>query len=235
MIQLPWLDADTPFPPASEALVEPNGLLAVGGDLSVERILAAYRGGIYPWFSPGEPILWWSPDPRLVLKPEEIHITRSFSKILRNRPYEVRFDTSFETVMRACAEPREPGGGTWISEEMIAAYVALHQAGYAHSVETWVDNQLVGGLYGMAIGRMFFGESMFSRAADASKIALTYLCEVLNKHGYPLVDCQMHTPHLARMGAVLMPRNAFCAEVERLVAETPMIGKWDFRFINTPF
>lgn len=235
MIQLPWLESETPFPPVSSALQEPNGLLAVGGDLSVERILAAYRKGIYPWFSPGEPVLWWSPDPRLVLEPSQFHVPRSFAKVLRNRAYEVRFNTAFEAVMRACAAPREPGGGTWITEEMIAAYVALHRAGYAHSVETWVDGELVGGLYGMAIGRMFFGESMFSRMADVSKIALYYLCETLKEHDFPLIDCQMHTQHLARMGGVLMPRAQFCQQVETLVAETSMIKVWDFKYSSIPF
>lgn len=230
MIHLPWLGSSHRFPPVETALTEPDGLLAAGGDLAPERVLAAYRHGIFPWFGPGEPVLWWSPDPRLVLRPASLVISRSLDKVLRNRPYEVRFDTAFEAVMRACAAPRGEQGGTWISEDIIAAYVALHQQGYAHSVETWVNGQLAGGLYGVSVGRMFYGESMFSRVADGSKIALVHLCQVLQQHGYPLIDCQMQTAHLQRMGGETMARAEFCRQVSDLVQQTSIIKAWDFRF-----
>lgn len=174
---IPWLTNNMPFPAAGRALSSPNGLLAAGGDLSAPRLLEAYRHGIFPWFNSGEPILWWSPDPRMVLFPDEFKISRSLGKTLRHGKHEVRCDTAFEEVMRACAAPRDDQGGTWIHEDMIAAYGALHELGYAHSVETWLDGKLVGGLYGIAIGRMFYGESMFHTSRDASKIALAHLGE----------------------------------------------------------
>jgi leucyl/phenylalanyl-tRNA---protein transferase len=182
---IPWLNDNTPFPPVELALRLPNGLLAAGGSLSVLHLLEAYRHGIFPWFNPGEPILWWSPDPRMVLIPSEFKVSRSLAKVLRNTPYEVRTDTAFEQVMRSCAAPRtnHQGGhhGTWIDNDMIAAYCALHQLGYAHSVEVWMNGQLVGGLYGVGIGRMFYGESMFSKANNASKIALAHLARQLER------------------------------------------------------
>ena len=224
--------ADYHFPPVEAAMADPNGLLAMGGDLSPQRLLCAYRQGIFPWYGPGEPVLWWSPDPRMVLRPELVHITRSLSKVLRNRPYEVRFDTAFVEVIRACATPRSEEGGTWISEAMIAAYSQLFDLGYAHSVETWVDGNLAGGLYGVALGRMFFGESMFSRERDASKIALVHLCRHLQRQHFPLLDCQMHTDHLARMGAKPMARMAFCAQVRQLTALPVMPGPWQNSFAN---
>lgn len=230
MLRLPWLDQGPDFPPVASALAEPDGLLAAGGDLSASRLLEAYRHGIFPWYGPEQPILWWSPDPRLVLRPSNIRISRSMDKVLRNRSYEVRFDTEFERVVRACAAPRDEDGGTWISEDMIVAYRALHELGFAHSVETWVDEQLVGGLYGINIGRMFYGESMFSRVADASKIALVHLCQVLKQHDYPLIDCQMQTAHLQRMGGETMPRAQFCQEVAELVLQPSIIKSWDFSF-----
>jgi len=210
------------FPPVETALREPNGLLAMGGDLSVERLLEAYRHGIFPWFNPGEPILWWSPDPRMVLVPGDVHVTRSLAKRMRNAGFELRVDTAFADVMRACAAPRcidMQGGesGTWISPQMVAAYTRLFDAGYAHSVETWHDGVLVGGLYGVAIGRMFYGESMFSREPDASKIALVRLARQLQQWEFGLIDCQMETPHLASLGARTMPRAAFAARVAELV------------------
>ena len=227
MKRLPWLLADSPFPPLESAWQEPPGLLAAGGDLSAARLLQAYRLGIFPWFSPGEPILWWSPDPRMVLIPSALHITRSLAKVLRNRPHEVRFDTAFAAVMQACAgTPRRGQRGTWIVPEIEAAYGRLFELGYAHSIETWVDGQLVGGLYGVAIGRMFYGESMFSWQPDASKIALHALCRFLVDHDFPLIDCQMHTPHLARMGAQLLPRQQFATEVARLVQLPGLPGRW---------
>lgn len=216
------------FPPVDTALADPNGLLAMGGDLTVERLLDAYRHGIFPWFNPGEPILWWCPDPRMVLVPGEVRVTRSLSRRIRNGGFELRVDSAFADVMRACAAPREDAGGTWISPVMIAAYSRLFEAGYAHSVETWRDGQLVGGLYGVAIGRMFYGESMFSREADASKVALVRLAQQLQRWDFGLIDCQMETPHLASMGARTMPRTAFTARLKELVNLPHRSGPWTF-------
>jgi leucyl/phenylalanyl-tRNA--protein transferase len=216
------------FPPVETALADPNGLLAMGGDLSTARLLDAYRHGIFPWFNPGEPILWWSPDPRMVLVPGEVRVTRSLAKRIRNAGFEVRVDTAFAEVMRACAAPREGESGTWISPAMVAAYTRLHQAGYAHSVETWHDGRLVGGLYGVAIGRMFYGESMFSREPDASKVALVRLAQQLQRWGFGLIDCQMETSHLASLGARTMPRAAFIARLAELVNWPHRPGPWNF-------
>lgn len=214
---IPWLEPGDPFPPVDMALRDPDGLLAAGLELTPQRILDAYRQGIFPWFSEGQPVLWWSPDPRMVLVPSEIRVTPSMRKVLRNRPYEVRCDTAFEAVMRACAEPREGQAGTWISDHMIAAYGALHMQGWAHSVETWVDGELAGGLYGLALGRMFYGESMFSRARDTSKIALVHLARYLESQGYALIDCQMNTAHLASMGGREIARSEFCRVLSQSV------------------
>jgi len=221
-----WLGADTPFPALASALKEPNGLLAVGGDLSPRRLLDAYRHGIFPWYSEGDPILWWSPDPRMVLFPGELHVTRSLAKTLRNRAYEVRVDTAFEEVVRGCAAPRPSQPGTWITAEMRAAYRRLHGLGYAHSVETWIDGALAGGLYGVGIGRVFFGESMFSRARDASKIAFVHLVGRLLAEGYGLVDCQMHTAHLESLGARQVPRAEFARRLRELVDYPRPPGRW---------
>lgn len=217
---IPWLTEQTHFPSPDQALREPNGLLAAGGELSTERLLSAYRQGIFPWFNPDDPVLWWSPDPRMVLFPEEFRLSHSLAKLWRAGTFEVRNDTAFEQVMRACAEPRpctEPGrsdlGGTWIDEQMIAAYGELHQRGFAHSVEIWRDEELVGGLYGVALGRMFYGESMFSRASNTSKLALAHLAMQGN---YGLIDCQMHTSHLASLGARLISRKEFLVRIEAL-------------------
>ena len=314
---IPWLSDNAPFPPVEHALRLPNGLLAAGGNLSVPRLLDAYRHGIFPWFNPGEPILWWSPDPRMVLIPSEFKISRSLAKVLRNTPYEVRTDTAFEQVMRSCAAPRtnHQGGhhGTWIHEDVIAAYCALHQLGYAHSVEVWMPKksfqlqiegetrrqrandmdsaistamsarcpatklsscdspvewpvvtpgsqrsiaeelalELVGGLYGVCIGQMFYGESMFSNASNASKIALAHLARQLERwqispssldtpcvscaepveaSGVPrtgMIDCQMNTHHLASLGAREIPRSEFIARLQELVHCAP-ITNWQF-------
>ena len=218
----------TYFPPVETALREPNGLLAMGGDLSVARLLDAYRHGIFPWFNPGEPILWWSPDPRMVLVPDAIHVARSLAKRIRNGGFELRVDTAFGEVVRACAAPRDGALGTWISPAMIAAYTRLFDAGYGHSVEVWRDDKLVGGLYGVAIGRMFYGESMFSREPDASKVALVRLAQQLQRWEFGLIDCQMETPHLARMGARPMPRPVFTARVAELVNLPSRPGPWSF-------
>jgi len=214
---LAWLERDDPFPPVDTALRDPNGLLCAGADLSVERLLAAYRGGIFPWYSGREPILWWSPDPRMVLFCDELKVSRSLSKSVRNKGFEVRTDSAFARVIRACAAPRKGESGTWLGKAMQAAYVSLHRAGYAHSFETWRDGKLVGGLYGVAVGRMFFGESMFSAETDASKVALVGLVEEMRRRGMPLIDCQQRTPLLASLGAREIPRREFLRRISALV------------------
>ncbi len=220
-----WLEGNTPFPPLSSALAEPNGLLAAGGELSIERLLTAYRSGIFPWYSAGQPVLWWSPDPRMVVLPSEFAPKRSLAKVLRNKVYEVRCDTAFEAVMRACAgTPRDGQDGTWITEEMIGAYVRLHRAGHAHSIETWIDGELAGGLYGLAIGRMFYGESMFSHSTDASKIAYAHLCAFLAGQECGMIDCQMNTDHLASLGGHEIPRVQFVRALDALVHAPAMRG-----------
>lgn len=223
-----FLDTDTPFPPVEQALLKPNGLLAAGGDLSAQRLLEAYRHGIFPWFNVGEPILWWSPDPRMVLIPGEFKISKSLRKTLRNKCYEVRVDSAFRQVMCACAAPRREQAGTWIHEDMIAAYTGLYQMGVAHSVETWMNGSLVGGLYGIAIGRMFYGESMFSHVTDASKIAIAHLAAQLQRWGYGMIDCQMNTPHLASLGAREIPRAEFMHRLRELIHYPNPPQKWQF-------
>ncbi len=225
---IPWLDRNTPFPDVAKALRQPNGLLAAGADLSIDRLLAAYRNGIFPWFSDGDPLLWWSPDPRMVLFTAELKVTRSLAKSIRNRGYEVRIDTAFAKVLEGCAGPRRDQPGTWLGSEMRAAYHRLHQLGYAHSFETWHREILVGGLYGVAIGRMFFGESMFSRATDASKVALAALVGELRARGFPMVDCQMNTSHLASLGAREIKRADFVRTVRALVNYAEPPGRWDY-------
>jgi leucyl/phenylalanyl-tRNA--protein transferase len=221
-----WLRSDEPFPPVQSALAEPNGLLAAGGNLDPDRLITAYRHGIFPWFGENQPVLWWSPDPRMALAPAALRVTRSLAKTLRNKHYEMRADSAFRAVMHACAEPRRDQDGTWINREMIAAYCALHERGIAHSIETWINGELVGGLYGVALGRMFFGESMFSRVTDASKIALTHLARQLERWDYGLIDCQVHTAHLASMGAREMPRYAFMRKLGELVNYPQTTGAW---------
>jgi len=234
---IPWLQRDDAFPPADEALMEPNGLLAAGADLSVPRLLAAYRQGIFPWFNPGEPILWWSPDPRMVLYPHVFKCSRSLRRRLSRGDHEVRVDTAFTQVMQACAAPRPGQRGTWISQAMLTAYAALHVAGHAHSFETWMPGEsgpeLVGGLYGVALGRVFFGESMFSRRSDASKIALAHLVAELAARGFELIDCQMSSPHLASLGAREIPRQVFSAMLTELTDRQMPTGPW--RRIASPF
>lgn len=226
---LTWLERGDPFPPPSAAMKDPNGLLCAGADLSLPRLLDAYRHGIFPWYSGDEPILWWSPDPRMVLFCDELKVARSLAKNLRNKGFELRIDTAFAEVLRGCAGPRRDGAGTWLGPAMRAAYAALHRAGHAHSFETWRDGALVGGLYGVAIGRMFFGESMFSRATDASKVALVGLVRVLRAHGFPLVDCQQRTPLLASLGAREIPRRDFLRRVAALVNYAEPPGSWTHR------
>jgi leucyl/phenylalanyl-tRNA--protein transferase len=223
---IPWLEPHHPFPPASTALAEPNGLLAAGADLSAARLIEAYRSGIFPWFSDDQPVLWWSPDPRMVLFPQEFKIARSLAKRLRKRDYEIRTDSCFEAVMRACAAPRAAQDGTWITDEMIAAYSALNQRGVAHSVETWVGGVLAGGLYGIALGRMFYGESMFARATDASKLALAHLVRQLARMDFGMIDCQMRTAHLASFGAREIPRSEFMLKLQELVNYPTQSGEW---------
>lgn len=223
--------APSAFPPVERALQEPNGLLATGGDLSVARLLDAYRHGIFPWFNPGDPILWWAPDPRMVLFPDEVRVSRSLAKRMRQGGFEIRTDTAFVEVMQACAAPRsrEAGHtGTWIAPAMVAAYTRLHQQGYAHSVEVWEHGALVGGLYGVAIGRMFYGESMFSRMPDASKIALVHLCRQLQRWGFGMIDCQMETAHLASMGARPIARSIFCTKLTGLIDLKNPPSPWCF-------
>lgn len=204
------------FPPPHLAMKE--GLLAVGGDLSVERLLLAYRSGIFPWYSEGEPILWWSPDPRLVLYPHELRISRSLRKVIKRKLFHITFDHDFEAVITGCAEAkRSYGEGTWITGEMKSAYIELHRRGYAHSVEVWQEEKLVGGLYGVAIGRAFFGESMFSRVSNASKVAFVSLVETLGKKRFTLIDCQVRTDHLIRFGAKEVSRKVFLVQLEKAV------------------
>ena len=206
------LDGTSPdigFPDTHLAESDPNGLLAIGGDLSSRRLIEAYRHGIFPWFSRGQPILWWSPAPRMVLYPAEFHVSRSLRKSMRTRGYEVSLDQAFEPTILACAAPRDQTNGTWLLPEMISSYAALHEAGIAHSVEVWQGNELVGGLYGIALGQIFFGESMYSRRTDASKIALVLLAEIACRHPFRLIDCQVYTPHLASLGAREIDRDSF--------------------------
>jgi leucyl/phenylalanyl-tRNA--protein transferase len=209
------------------ALRRPDGLLAAGGDLSVATLVRAYRHGIFPWFNEGDPVLWWSPDPRMVLPCAEFHVSRTLGRRLKRRDVRVSFDEAFAELVDACAAPREPDGGTWLVDEMQAAYVALHEAGLAHSVEVWRDDRLVGGLYGVALGRMFFGESMVSREPDASKIALAWLSAQLLEWEMPIIDCQMATPHLASLGARGVPRRQFTAWVGALTSQ-PGPAEWRF-------
>ena len=200
------------------------------GDLSPERLLAAYRHGVFPWFNEDDPILWWSPDPRMVLFPNELKVSRSLNKTLRKRNYKICVDKDFFQVMQACSEPRKGQAGTWIHAEMIAAYVTLHELGLAHSVEVWQDDQLIGGLYGIAIGQMFFGESMFSRETDASKIAFVHLVRQLQAWGFGMIDCQMKTSHLATFGAREIPRQEFSQTLGKLVTCASQAGKWQFDY-----
>jgi len=216
-----WLKPDGDrewFPPLDQVLDEPEGLLAAGGDLSVPRLLAAYRRGIFPWYSAGQPVLWWSPNPREVLCPAEFRLSRSLAKTLRNRGFAVTFDGDFAAVVDACAARREHSPGTWITPEMRAAYCELHARGHAHSVEVRLEGALVGGLYGVLLGCMFFGESMFSRERDASKVALARLAERAIVAGVQLIDCQLPTPHLRSLGSKPMPRLEFSALVARFTA-----------------
>lgn len=235
-IDLHWLgkDENAPFPDVSTALDEPDGLLAAGGDLSESRLLNAYRNGIFPWFSQGQPILWWSPNPRMVFKTDAIHASQKFRRQMKKSTWQIRVDTCFDRVIRQCATvPRKGQNGTWIHPEMLEAYGNLHRQGYAHSVEVFSGEKLIGGIYGIAIGRMFFGESMFSLENGASKVALVALGKILYRWGWPLLDAQVENPHLQFMGAAFMPRAEFISEVARLCSLAEMPGPWNHRI--TPF
>lgn len=226
IFQLDPRRSDAPFPDVELAEREPNGLLAVGGDLSPTRLVNAYRHGVFPWYSPGQPILWWAPDPRTVLFPERLKVSRSLRKTLRRRLFQASLDQAFSEVVQACAEPRRDQPGTWIVPEMIQAYGLLHHHGLAHSVEVWQDRDLVGGLYGVAMGRVFFGESMFSKASDASKVALVHLVNVLGDWGYRLIDCQVYSEHLSSLGAESIGRHRFSQLLRSLLREPPDPSAW---------
>ena len=225
---IPYLSASDPFPPVEFALREPNGLLAAGGDLSPARLLDAYARGIFPWFGDEDPLLWWSPDPRMVLLTGELRVSRSLRRVIQSGRFHVTLDTAFDDVVRGCAEPRPGQEGTWITADMMEAYSRLAALGWAHSVEAWVDGELAGGLYGVAIGRMFFGESMFARATDASKVAFVHFVRQLERWQVPMIDCQMSTAHLASLGAREIPRAAFLREVQHLVGLPGLPSPWRF-------
>ncbi|HTY48529.1 MAG TPA: leucyl/phenylalanyl-tRNA--protein transferase [Steroidobacteraceae bacterium] len=224
MKTITWLspqDAPDRFPPVERALDDPAGLLAAGGDLSAQRLLAAYQRGIFPWYSAGQPVLWWSPDPRAVLLPQEFRLARSLAKTLRNRGFELRVNGDFQAVIEGCAAPRAHSPGTWLIPEMRTAYLDLHRLGFAHSVETWLDGALVGGLYGIRLGGVFFGESMFTRVRDASKAAMAHLVGLCLSGGIALIDCQLQSGHLASLGSRSIPRRQFQALLRRHVEPVP--------------
>jgi leucyl/phenylalanyl-tRNA--protein transferase len=226
---IPWLQPDDPpdaFPPVDSALEEPDGLLCAGGDLSPQRLLAAYRRGVFPWYAEGQPILWWSPDPRAVLFPGEFKVSRSLAKAVRNRGFTVTFDQDFSSVIRHCGDRQLRPEGTWISPDMCQAYARLHDLGYAHSVETWHDGDLVGGLYGVALGRVFFGESMFSTERDASKVALHALVRALLSRNDAMIDCQVTSAHLERLGVRAIPRSEFIARLASCVPDQQPVPGW---------
>lgn len=231
-MQLTVLDPEKPwqsFPPANKALTAPDGLLAVGGCLSTQRLINAYRHGIFPWNSPDEPILWWSPDPRLVLFPEKLTVTRSLMKTLRKQKFSITFDRAFGEVVKACASPRKEGVGTWITDEILLAYSDLYRSGYAHSIEAWYNDKLAGGVYGVAIGRVFFGESMFFSETDASKVAFVTLVRQLVQWGYQLIDCQVSTGHLKSFGAEEISRAVFEGLLDQYCSASPAANAWQLK------
>jgi len=223
-----WLDADEPslFPDVALALTDPDGLLAIGGDLSNKRLSAAYKLGIFPWYSHGQPILWWSPNPRAILFFDDLIISRSLRKVLRNQAYHVTFDTAFEQVIHHCAQPRKDGLGTWIVGDMSHSYRELHRAGFAHSVEVWQESELIGGLYGVSYGGVFFGESMFSRQSNGSKIALVYLVKQLQRWQFGFIDCQVYSEHLGTLGATTLPRSEFIDKLRNELKKPTKHGLW---------
>ncbi len=227
---LTWLDpndATAHFPALSSALTEPNGLLAAGGSLSPEWLLKAYRLGIFPWFEDDQPILWWSPDPRLTLKPCQVHISRSLRKFINKNNYHCTVDNAFSHVIRACSQPRLTHDETWITDSMVVAYETLFKLGHAHSIEVWQEDELVGGLYGVSIGQVFFGESMFSRHTNASKVAFVFLCQQLESWGGQLIDCQVHSDHLASLGASSISRADFSKQLNQLCSQPLTANAWD--------
>ncbi|MGH8447389.1 MAG: leucyl/phenylalanyl-tRNA--protein transferase [Solimonas sp.] len=230
-IRLHWLDPRNPhqpFPPVHLAMRDPNGLLAIGGDLSATRLLSAYRQGIFPWYNPDEPILWWCPNPRTVLQPSALHVSRSLNKAVRRADYALSFDRAFDAVLEACSGERRKSRGTWLGDDMRYAYHELFTKGHAHSIEVWRDGELIGGLYGVALGRVFFGESMFSRATDASKLALYWLCQQLQRWSFDMIDCQISSAHLMSLGAQDLPRDDFLRRLA-LAVQAPMPPqRWRF-------
>lgn len=234
--RIKWLSSTDPadsFPALEDATTEPDGLLAAGGDLSSQRLLCAYSRGIFPWFEKGQPILWWSPDPRCVLRPGEFHISRSLRRTLNRGDFEVSFNHDFDAVIEACAEDRDGLPGTWITAEMMASYRKLHLEGWAHSIEVWHGNELAGGMYGLAIGKAFFGESMFSRWDNASKTAMAATCRLLVQQGFLLLDCQLASPHLHTLGATLMPRPVFAENLAQACEPASQATFWPDRRIST--
>tara|TARA_R110001592_G_scaffold125109_2_gene334380 strand:+ start:15268 stop:15969 length:702 start_codon:yes stop_codon:yes gene_type:complete len=227
MSQLPWLEGNTPFPAPETALIEPNGLLAASYDLSPERILQAYKSGIFPWYSEDQPVLWWSPNPRCIIQPNELHLSKSLKKHIRKSNPTFTFDQAFEKVIHHCAR-LDSEIGTWITEEMEEAYIQLHELGHAHSVEVWRENKLIGGLYGLALGSCFFGESMFSLETNASKIAFSVLCLQLQKWGYQLIDCQVENPHLLTLGATTIKRSIFLEKLDNALKAPGLNHEWIF-------
>ncbi len=226
-MSVPWLDSHSvAFPPAESALSEPNGLLAAGGDLSIAWLSCAYRQGIFPWYELGQPILWWCPDPRLVLFPEGLRVSKSLRKFLKRHSYTITLDNYFSEVISQCAADREDSAGTWITKNMQAAYIELHKAGFAHSIEVHSGSELVGGLYGVAMGKVFFGESMFSKKPNTSKLALVYLVRHLQRWNFELIDCQISSEHLISMGAIQISRNEFLKKIQHLVAFKGRAGFW---------
>ena len=230
-MNIPWLDSDTvSFPPPNQALAEPNGLLAAGGGLSVEWLTTAYRQGIFPWYEAGQPILWWSPDPRLILTPDAFRISRSLNKLLKKHEYMVSFDTSFSQVVHRCGAIGRGEAETWITSDMVLAYTNMHKSGLAHSVEIWSNDSLVGGLYGVALGKVFFGESMFSLEDNTSKLALCYLTRHLKEWGFELIDCQVSSEHLITLGAINISREEYNCKLAELTSTKDRIGKWEINF-----
>ncbi|MDR3417982.1 MAG: leucyl/phenylalanyl-tRNA--protein transferase [Nevskia sp.] len=230
-VRLHWLDPrdpNQPFPPPHRAMRDPNGLLAIGGDLSLTRMLRAYSAGVFPWYNPNEPILWWCPDPRAVLEPAQFHVSHSLAKRLKKADYAVTLDGAFESVLDACAGPRRGNHCTWLGPDMKQAYLELHRHGFAHSVEIWREETLVGGLYGVALGRAFFGESMFSGSEDASKLALYHLSQQLCAWSFSLIDCQVSSAHLQTLGAVEIPRDRFLLRLRSALHDAGRTGSWRF-------
>ncbi|OQW91561.1 MAG: leucyl/phenylalanyl-tRNA--protein transferase [Beggiatoa sp. IS2] len=232
-----WIPYHAPphdFPPAENALIHPDGLLAVGGDLTPTRLMVAYRRGIFPWYSEDQPILWWSPSERMVLFPEHLKIARSLRKVIQKHQFQVTFDQNFRDVIIGCAQqPRPQQPGTWITSDMIEAYCQLHHYDFAHSVECWYEGQLVGGLYGVALGKIFVGESMFSRMTDASKVAFVHLVRQLQRWGYELIDCQVYTDHLQSLGAIPISREQYLNLLNYLCAAPGHTGEWRFETVIT--